>query len=150
LDVRVPGSEAVGQATLEVEPPADPVPFHFVAEPFTAVAGRPHALLSTGIGPVLVLAAAGGKTGAARAVEAAGRLNAAGETLRTTLGLNLEARGFDATPVLALAGRLDTLLEVTAEDAAAYGEDWTGLRGRGRPVTPARLAMVRRSRDLVP
>jgi hypothetical protein len=29
---------------------------------------------------------------------------------------------------------------VTSEDAAAYEEDWTGLRGRGGPVTPARLA----------
>ena len=140
LEVRVPGSDVVGQATLEVEPPADPVPFRFVAEPFTAVAGRPHAVLSTGLGPAFVLAAAGGKTGAARAVEAAGRLNAAADTLRTTVGLDLEARGFDSTPVLAVTGRPDALLEVTPEDAAAYGEDWTGLRGRGGPVTPARLA----------
>jgi hypothetical protein len=29
---------------------------------------------------------------------------------------------------------------VTEEDAAAYNEDWTGLRGRGGPVTRARLA----------
>ena len=140
VEVRIPGSEAVGQATLEVEPPADPVPFRFVAEPFTAVPGRPHAVLATGIGPAFVLAAARGRSAAARAVEAAGRLNAAGEALRTTVGLNLEARGLDGTPVVALSGRPDVLLEVTAEDAAAYGEDWTGLRGRGGPVTPGRLA----------
>jgi hypothetical protein len=140
LEVRVPGSEAVGQATLEVEPRPDPVPFRFVAEPFTAGAGRPHAVLATGLGPAFVLAAAGGRTGAARAVEAAGRLNAAGEALRTTVGLNLEARGFDGTPVLALPGRSDVLIEVTPEDAAAYNEDWSGLKGRGGPVTPARLA----------
>ena len=141
LEVRVPGSEAVGQATLEVDPPADPVPFRFVAEPFTAVPGRPHAVLSTGLGPAFVVAAASGKTAAARAVEAAGRLNAAGEALRTTVGLNLEARGSsDATPVIALPGRPDALLEVTPEDAAAYDEDWSGLKGRGGKVTPARLA----------
>jgi hypothetical protein len=138
--VRVPGSEAVGLATLEIDPPADPVPFRFLAEPFTAAPGRPHAVLSTGLGPAFVVAAASGKTAAARAVEAAGRLNAAGEALRTTVGLTLEARGYDATPVLALAGRPDALLEVTPEDAAAYGEDWSGLKGRGGPVTPARLA----------
>ncbi|HEX9187940.1 MAG TPA: IPT/TIG domain-containing protein, partial [Vicinamibacteria bacterium] len=140
LEVRVPDSEAVGSATLEVDPPADPVPFRFVAEPFTAVPGRPHAVLSTGLGPAFVVAAASGKTAAARAVEAAGRLNAAGEAIRTTVGLTLEARGYDATPVLALAGRPDALLEVTPEDAAAYGEDWSGLKGRGGAVTPARLA----------
>ncbi len=60
--------------------------------------------------------------------------------MRTTVGLNFEARGLDASPVLALTGRPEALLEVAAEDAAAYGEDWTGLRGRGGPVTPARLA----------
>jgi hypothetical protein len=140
LEVRVPGSEAVGQAALQVPPPADPVEFRFVAEPFTAVPGRPHAVLSTGLGPAFVLAGAGGRTAAARAVETASRLNAAAETLRNTVGLNLEARGLDASPVLALAGRSEVLLQVTAEDAAAYGEDWTGLRGRGGPVTPARLA----------
>jgi hypothetical protein len=42
--------------------------------------------------------------------------------------------------VIALAGSPEALLEVTEEDAAAYNEDWTGLRGRGGPVTRARLA----------
>jgi hypothetical protein len=37
LEVRVPGSESVGQAILPVGAPADPVEFRFVAEPFTAV-----------------------------------------------------------------------------------------------------------------
>jgi hypothetical protein len=111
-----------------------------VAEPFTAVGGRGHAVLSTGLGPAFVLAASGGKSAAARAVAAAGRLNAAAQALRTTVGLNLEARGLDASPVLGLAGKPEGLLEVTDEDAAAYNEDWTGLRGRGGPVTRARLA----------
>ena len=140
LEVRVPGSDSVGQGTLQVEAPADPVEFRFVAEPFTAVPGRGHAVLSTGLGPAFVLAASGGKSAAARAVEAAGRLNAAAQALRTTVGLNLEARGLDASPVLGLAGKPEVLLEVTEEDAAAYNEDWTGLRGRGGPVTRARLA----------
>jgi hypothetical protein len=140
FEVRVPGSESVGQATLQVAAPADPVEFRFVAEPFTAVPGRPHAVLSTSLGPAFVLAGAGGRPAAARAVEAAGRLNAAAETLRNTVGLSLEARGLDSSPVLAVTGRSEVLLEVTAEDAAAYREDWTGLRGRGGPVTPARLA----------
>jgi hypothetical protein len=43
-------------------------------------------------------------------------------------------------PVVGLTGRPEPLLEVTEADAAAYNEDWTRLRGRGGPVTPARLA----------
>jgi hypothetical protein len=140
LEVRVPGSESVGQALLQVAPASDPIEFRFAAEPFTAAAGRPHAVLTTGLGPAFVLAASGGKTAAVRAVEAAGRLNAAAQALRTTVGLNLEARGLDSSPVLALAGKPEALLEVAEEDAAAYNEDWTGLRGRGGPVTRARLA----------
>jgi hypothetical protein len=140
LEVRVPGSPTVGQAVLQVTPPADTVPFRFVAEPFAAAPGRAHAVLATGLGPAFVLAASGGHTAPARAVEAATRLNVAAETLRTTMGLNLEARDADSNPTLGLAGHPETLLEVTAEDAAAYGEDWSGLRGRGGPVTRARLA----------
>jgi hypothetical protein len=140
LEVRVPGSENVGQTILQVAAPADPVEFHFVAEPFVAVPGRPHAILATGLGPAFVLAASGGQTAASRAVDAAARLNGAASALRTTLGLNVEARGLESSPTLGLAGHPEALLEVTAEDAAAYDEDWTGLRGRGGPVTRARLA----------
>ena len=140
LEVRVPGSTSVGLGTLQIAVPADPVEFRFVAESFTAVPGRSHAVLSTGLGPAFVLAASGGKSAAARAVEAAGRLNDAAQALRTTVGLNLEARGLDASPVLGLAGKPEALLEVTEADAAAYNEDWTGLKGRGGPVTRARLA----------
>ena len=140
VEVRVPGSENVGRAVLQVAPAADPVELRFWAEPFTAVPGRPHAVLATGLGPAFVVAASGGKTAAARAVEAALRLNGAAEALRTTVGLSFEARGLEASPVLALAGRPAALLEVAEEDAAAYNEDWTGLRGRGGPVTRARLA----------
>jgi hypothetical protein len=140
LEVRVPGSDGVGQAVLQVAAPDDPIGFHFVAEPFAVVPGRPYAVLATGLGPAFVVAASGGKTAAARAVEAAARLNGAAQPLRTTLGLNLEARGLDTNPTIGLSGRSEALLEVAAEDAAAYNEDWTGLRGRGGPVTRARLA----------
>jgi hypothetical protein len=140
LEVRRPGSTDVGQASLQVAAGPDPVAFQFVAEPFTAVPGRPHAVLATALGPAFVLAASGGRSAAERAFEAQGRLNAAGQALRTTLGLSLEARNLDARPVIALSRRADVLLDVTPEDAAAYNEDWSSLRGRGGPVTPVRLA----------
>jgi hypothetical protein len=140
VELRVPGTSNVGQATLSYQPPADPVEFRFVAEPFTPGPGRAHALLATGLGPAFVLASAGGRTAAERAAVAADRLNAAAQALRTTLGLTLEARGLESNPVIALAGSSEPLLEVAEEDAAAYNEDWTGLRGRGGPVTRARLA----------
>jgi hypothetical protein len=97
-------------------------------------------VLSTALGPAFVLAASGGRTAAERAAVAADRLNGAAQALRTTVGLTLEARGLDASPVLGLTGSADALVEVAEEDAAAYNEDWTGLRGRGGPVTRARLA----------
>ncbi len=140
LEVRVPGSENVGQAVLQVAAPADPVEFRFVAEPFPAVPGRPHAVLATGLGPAFVVAASGGRTAAARAVEAAARLNAVAQPLRTTMGLNLEARGLDSTPVIGLPGSPDVLLEVTEQDAAAYAGEESGSGSRGGAVTRARLA----------
>lgn len=140
LELRVQGNANVGQATLQVPAPPEAVEARFVAEPFVPVPGRPHAVLATGLGPAFVLAASGGRSAAERALEAQGRLNAALSVLRTTAGLALEARLAGTLPVVALAGRSEVLLEVSEEDAAAYAEDWTGLKGRGGPVTPARLA----------
>jgi hypothetical protein len=140
VELRVPGSPNVGQAALGLKPPPDTVDFRFIAEPFTPSAGHVHALLATGLGPAFVLADSGGASAAARAAAAAERLNAAAQPLRTTLGLTLEARGLESNPVIGLAGRPEPLLEVTEQDAAAYNEDWTGLRGKGGPVTRARLA----------
>ena len=140
IEVRRADSAEVGQSSLQVATADDPVAFRFAAEPFTAMPGRPHAVLATGLGPAFVLAASGGRSAAERAVEAQGRLNAAAQALRTTLGLNLEVRSLDANPVIGLAGRPDVLLEVTPEDAAAYNKDWSRVKGRGGPVTPARLA----------
>jgi hypothetical protein len=110
-----------------------------VAEPFPAGGARPHAVVATGLGPALVLAASGGRSAAARAVEAAQKLNGAVPALRTTLGLTFEARGYETSPSLGLTGQTEALLTVTEEDAAAYNEDWTGLKGRGGPVTRGRL-----------
>jgi hypothetical protein len=140
VEVRVPGSTSVGQAQLALAPGAAAVDFRFIAEPFVPAPGRVYALLATELGPAFVLAASGGRTAGERAVAAAERLNAAAQPLRTTVGLTLEARGLESNPVIGLVGHPEALLEVSEEDAAAYDEDWTGLRGRGGPVTRARLA----------
>jgi hypothetical protein len=91
LEVRVPGSENVGRAILQVTAPADPVEFRFVPEPFVAAPGRPHAVLATGLGPAFVIAASG--AGRRRARGRDGRPpQRGGQALRTTPGLNLEAK----------------------------------------------------------
>ncbi len=138
--VRVTGGDNVASASLEVPPPAESIGARFVAEPFSSGSKQPLAVVATDLGPAFVLAASGGRTAAQRALEAQERINKAVDVLSTTLGLTVEARGFGNHPAIGLAGRPDLLLEVTPEDAAAYGEDWTGLRGRGGPVTPDRLA----------
>ncbi len=139
LQVRVAGSENLGQTTLSVPSPPEMADFRFVAEPFDAAYGKTHAVLATALGPAFVLAASGGRSAADRAVEAQRRLNEAILVLRSG-GLNFEVRTPDTTPALALAGRPELVLEVTEEDAAAYNEDWTGLRGRGGAVSRTRLA----------
>jgi hypothetical protein len=140
IEIRVAGHAHVAKSTLGVAPPSDPVELRFVAEPFTAVAGRPHAVLAGPFGPAFVFAAVGKRSAAERAVEAQERLNAAVPLLRLDAALSFEARGYDGSPVIGLTGRPEPLLEPTDEDAAAYNEDWTGLKGRGGPVSRARLA----------
>lgn len=140
LELRVPGSTEVGRAAVQIGPIADSLGFAFVTEPFPGTPPRPHAVLTTGLGPAFVLASSGGRSAAERALEAQQRLNAAAAVLGASAGLVPEARDLETRPVIGLAGRPDVLLEVTPEDAAAYAEDWTGLRGRGGAVTPARLA----------
>jgi hypothetical protein len=140
LEVRVPGSEYVGRITLTAAPVPEVVDLHFVAEPFDGAPGRDHAVLATGLGPAFVLAAAGGRSAAERAVEAERRLNDSATAIKASRDVTFEVRPQDTGPALALTGRPELLLEVTEEDAAAYNEDWTGLRGRGGTVSPARLA----------
>jgi hypothetical protein len=139
LELRVAGSENVAQSALNVLPSSDTVDFRFAAQAFDAVPGREHAVLSTGVGPAFVLAASGGKSSAERAYEAQRRLNEAGTVLKASREADIELRNPDTAPALALVGKSDVLLEVTEEDAGAYNEDWTGLKGRGGPVTRARL-----------
>jgi IPT/TIG domain len=140
LELRVPGSSEVGRAVVQIRAPAGPLGFEFVTEPFPGAPSRPHAVLTTGLGPAFVLASAGGRSAAERALEAQQRLNAAAAVLAASPGLLPEARDLETRPVIGLPGRPEVLMEATPEDAAAYAEDWTGLRGRGGLVTPARLA----------
>ncbi|HEY7512004.1 MAG TPA: IPT/TIG domain-containing protein [Vicinamibacteria bacterium] len=142
VDVKVPGSDFVGQATLAINPAADPAEFRFTAEPFADQPDHDHAVLSTAIGPAFVVSAAGGRTAAVRAAEAVRRLNDAAAALKASLAQDVEMRGLDVgSPALVLTGTGETLLDITDEDAAAYREDWTNLRGRGGAVTRARLAV---------
>jgi FHA domain/IPT/TIG domain len=138
LEVRVPSSGAPAQVPLVVSA-ADTFAFHFVAEPFDAVPGRDHAVLATELGPAFVLASSGGRSAAERALEAARRLNEAAQALKASRELTFDLRDADSKPSLGLAGRPELIIEVTDEDAAAYGEDWTGLHGRGGAVTTGRL-----------
>jgi hypothetical protein len=140
LEVRVPSSVAPAQVPLVVGGATDTLDFHFVAEPFDAVPGRDHAVLATALGPAFVLASSGGRSAAERALEAARRLNEAAQALKASHELTFDLRDADSRPTLGLVGRPERVVEVTDEDAAAYGEDWTGLRGRGGPVTAGRLA----------
>jgi hypothetical protein len=139
LELRVPGSENVARAAVTVLPPSDVVEFRFAAQPFDAVPGRDHAVLWTGLGPAFVLAASGGKSAAERAYDVQRRLNEAGTLLKAKREADVELRNPDTAPALALVGQSEVLLEVTDEDVAAYNEDWTGLKGRGGPVTRPRL-----------
>ncbi len=138
VEVRVPGSENLGQSSLSVGAPSDPLGFHFSAEPVEGASPAERAIVSTALGPAFVLAAAGGKSAALRAEEAVRRLNAAAGPLKASREADIVARGLEDTPVLGLAGGNETLLEVTAEDAQGYYER---QGGRGAIVVPARLAL---------
>lgn len=142
IDIKVPGSDYVGQAVVSINPPADPVEFRFTAEPLQDAPGHDHAILSSGLGPAFVVSAGGGRSAAARAAEAVRRLNDAAHPLKASLAQDVEMRGLDlGSPALVLTGSGETLLDITDEDAAGYNEDWTRLRGRGGPVTRGRLAV---------
>lgn len=141
VELRVPGTDNVGQSKLFVAAGPDPIDFRFVAEPFEDQPGHDHAQLSTGLGPAFVLSASGGRSAAERALEAERRLNEAAAALRASIDTDVRARGLDASPSLVLIGKDTPLFDVTPDDAAAYDEDWTGLKGRGGPVTPVRLAV---------
>ncbi len=141
LEVHVPSSVAPAQVPLLVGGAGEALDFHFVAEPFDAAPGRDHAVIAgTTFGPAFVLASSGGRSSAERALEGARRLNEAAQSLKDSADLNFDLRDADSKPSLGLAGRPELIVEVTEEDAAAYAEDWTGLRGRGGAVSAGRLA----------
>ncbi|PYQ54267.1 MAG: hypothetical protein DMF78_06570 [Acidobacteria bacterium] len=140
MEVRVAGTENVATSTLAVSGAPDPIDFHFVAEPYEDAPGHDHAVMGTGLGPAFVLSGTPGKPAAVRAFEAEHRLNEAAGPLKASIDADVRARGLDGNPMLVLLGRDVPLLDVTPEDAAGYEEDWTGAKGRGGAVTPARLA----------
>ena len=141
LELRVPRSENVGTASMTIAPRTDPVEFRFVAGLIRDDPGHDHAVLATGLGPAFVLSASGGRSAADRAYEAQQRLTEAAVALKASLTADIEVRDLEGSPALGLTGKPEPLIEVTAEDAAAYNEDWTALRGKGGPVTRARLAL---------
>jgi hypothetical protein len=140
LELRVAGSDNVAQAAVGVQPSSDVVDFRFATQYLEVAPGRTQVVLASGLGPAFVIAAAGGKSAAERGYEAQQRLNQAGTLLKASRDAEIELRNPDTEPFLALVGKPEPLLEVTEEDAAAYNEDWTGLKGRGGPVTRTRLA----------
>jgi hypothetical protein len=140
LVLKVAGSDNTAQAPLAVLPTSDTVDFRFAAQVLEAAPGR-HAVLATGLGPAFVLAASGGKSAAERAYDAQRKLNEAATLLKASREADIELRSPETSPALALVGQTEALLEITEEDAAAYNEDWTGQRGRGGPVTRARLGI---------
>jgi len=151
LELRVPRSENVGTASMTIAPRPDPVEFRFVAGPIRDDPGHDHAVLATALGPAFVLSASGGRSAAERAYDAQQKLVEAGAALKASLTADFEVRDLEGNPAIGLTGRPEPLFEVTAEDAAAYNEDWTGLKGKGGAVTRARLALWwgAMARDLV-
>jgi hypothetical protein len=147
VELRVPGSDRTGQSTITVVPPADPVEFHFVVEHPSAAGindpenGHDHVVLSTGLGPVFLISAAEGMSAAERGGEAQRRLNEAAVALKAALTTDLEVRGLDGQPSIGIVGKQEPLLVVTADDAAAYDEDWARGKGKGEAVSAARLAI---------
>jgi IPT/TIG domain len=151
VTLEVPDSESKAEATLEVLPPSDPVDFQFAAEMVDVTPPCNCAAVSTPLGPAFVVATSGNRAAADRAMEVARRLNEAAVLVKASRDASFEARNLESKPIVALARRPETVLEVTPEDAAAYNEDWTHLGGKGGPVTAARLAVWWRAvaQDLV-
>jgi len=140
VELRIAGLENVGQSSLAWPGPADPVDLRFSAEPFEDEAGHLHAVISTAVGPAFVLSAVGGHSALDRAFETQRRLNEAAGALKASRDADIEVRLTDGGYGLFLSGKNQPLVEARPEDAAAYNEDWTKLKGKGGPATPGRLA----------
>ncbi|MGE3373249.1 MAG: IPT/TIG domain-containing protein [Vicinamibacteria bacterium] len=142
VEVRVPGYPSAGSGSLGISGGVQAkVPFRFVALPLTDAPGHDHALVATELGPAFVLSGSAGRTAAERAFEAQRRLNEAVTPLSTPEETPLEIREAEGVLAIGLKGSATPLLEVTAEDAAAYNESGPPFRGNaGRSVTRGRLA----------
>src|SRR5262249_37448029 len=90
VEVRVAGLVNVGRGTLTTPPLPESLELPLVPQPFDAVAGRAYAVLATDVGPAFVLAPAGGRPAAERAVEAQRRFDEAVAAIKATRGLNFE------------------------------------------------------------
>jgi hypothetical protein len=125
------GARRPGRLAVTAGP--DPIDFRFVAEPFEDAPGTstrcwPPASGRRSCSP---RAAAGPRRSGLRGRAPPQRSRAPVEG--GAVDADVRARGLDGH-ALPRRGRRDTpLLEVTLDDAAAYEEDWTGLKGRGGP-----------------
>jgi hypothetical protein len=142
VEVRVPGSEQVAKATVNLAvTPSETLAFRFIAQPLEEAPGHDRAVLVTELGPAFVVSGSKGRSAAERALQAQRRLNEAATVLATTAPENVEVRNAQSDPVVGIVGRNEVLLEVAEEDAVAYNEEGRGLRGNaGRRATRGRLA----------
>jgi hypothetical protein len=139
-EVRVPRYSEIGSSPVNVAPLPELAELRFFAERLDEDPSDAHAIVASYLGSVVVLSASGGRSAAERAVEVQAKLNAAAEVVSRSPGADFEVRDLPLTPRIAVTGQGDTILEVTAEDAAGYDQEWNRGRGRGGPATPDRVA----------
>jgi polysaccharide chain length determinant protein (PEP-CTERM system associated) len=119
-----------------VRPAAEMFVPRFFPAPVSGHLGHDHALVSTELGPVLLLTGpAGGLSAAERAERAANLMNGLAESAAEPLVL--EARA-GAEPGVALAGGATSVVSATPSDAAGYFES---SGGRQQAPSPANLAL---------
>jgi hypothetical protein len=155
LAVAVPdvgGGGGTVQATVVVQAKgasSEPAPFslerpsstNYVPRFFAAGTGdRDTAFVSVELGPVMLLAADGGKSAGERALDAVGVLNGALQA-RGAESLRFEVRG----EAVGIPGQAAVVVRATSADAAAYArEAVTGMRGQrvGAPGLAAHWAAL--------
>jgi hypothetical protein len=140
LVVRCPVGTSSGQPPIKIaHASAAEFILRFVAAPASAESGARQAVVTTDLGPVLLLSSADGATSVGeRAAGVAAALNAVAEGMRDGKPLALEARE-RPEPGVAVSGGQPLLVRATAEDAAGY-EAPPGVKAKGRRPTPDALA----------
>lgn len=135
--VRARGGTSSGSAAFTLmRPSLGSYTPRYSPEPAVEHPGHDHALVACELGPVLLLT---GKADAASTAERAAKLAAALNSLSdAAAAVTFEVR---ERPLLgvAVAGRPELLVAVTAEDAAGYGEAWSQSGGARTPA-PERMA----------